>query len=90
MIYRGRKKAFIQALTAGRGVSFPVCESYFSYSETVATRMSTSRPLSRRVGETVLSARCGQIQIEHPLEVWKTPPGQSDGTGLPRWSLLPA
>ena len=24
MIYRGRKKAFIQALTAGRGVSFCV------------------------------------------------------------------
>lgn len=102
MIYMGRKnpsyrhspQAAASLSAYGRIVNtmivLPVCESYFSYSETVATRMSTSRPLSRRVGETVLSARCGQIQIEHPLEVWKTPPGQSDGTGLPRWSLLPA
>lgn len=87
-LYRHSPQAAASLSAYGRIVNtmivLPVCESYFSYSETVATRMSTSRPLSRRVGETVLSARCGQIQIEHPLEVWKTPPGQSDGTGLPQ------
>lgn len=74
-LYRHSPQAAASLSAYGRIVNtmivLPVCESYFSYSETVATRMSTSRPLSRRVGETVLSARCGQIQIEHPLEVWK-------------------
>ena len=70
--------------------SFDAVVSNYVYHNVICLLYTSSRPLSRRVGETVLSARCGQIQIEHPLEVWKTPPGQSDGTGLPRWSLLPA